>query len=176
MSAHVPHKIIDHTAKVAESRAKSSKTTKTFLVTTTWLRSIRQVTPRGPIYVEDYAPYRAHVENGLNDFYNNRIAETLQTRHPELVKPGAFTVKPETHLEINSYGYLHAHTFVEVTYDRIVNEDDPKQRLKDVIIDWKKFNQLFREVVNMGSVSTKIDIKNVDSSIENVKKYIMKHE
>lgn len=176
MSAHTPHKIIDHTAKVAESKAKSTRTTKTFLVTTTWLRPIRKVTNMGTEYVDDYGLYRAHVEKGLNDFYNNRVSETFQTRHPELVKPGAFAVKPETHLEINSYGYLHAHTFIELTYDRIVDESDVKKRLKDVIIDWRKFNQLFREVVNMGSVSTKIDIKNVDSSIENVKKYIMKHE
>jgi hypothetical protein len=176
MSAHTPHKIIDHTEKVAESRAKSTKTTKTFLVTTTWLRSIRKVTPSGPEYVDDYGAYRAHVESRLNEFYDQHVSNTFQTRHPELVKPGAFTVKPETHLEINSYGYLHAHTFIELTYDRIVDENDPKKRLKDVIIDWREFNRLFRDVVEMGSVSTKIDIKNVDSSIENVKKYLMKHE
>jgi hypothetical protein len=166
----------------AQTPAKKSRiASSVWFITSVYHRSVRKMTPEGPVFVPDYNEFKAYLNERVADFYDNYFRQCLVTPHPELqnVQP---SLRFDIALEINDRGILHHHCTVEASYPRIVDEADPKGRLMRIMIDYTALNRIFREVVvlAMGDgrvVAIKLQVENVKTnSLENLKNYILKHD
>lgn len=173
-----PVKIVDMTGGSVEVK-KSTKASSVWFVTSVYHRQVRRLTADGWEYIPDYEQFKDYLNDRVKDFYDNYFEEFCigAKYHPEILKykPQISLRFEELALEVNSMNLLHHHVIIEATYPRIVNEDDPQKRLKRFTIDYVALNKVFREVMNLGGISTKIKNENVaTNSYENLKNYILK--
>lgn len=157
---------------------KSAKASSVYFITTVYHRKVRQLTHEGWEYIPDYEEFKDYINEQVAEFYERDFVDCLKTMHPELAGRDPPTFKFDIALEVNVKGWLHHHCTVEATYDRIVDETDPKGRLMRWMIDYSEFNRVFREVLFPGKeVPVKVQIENIKTnSLENLKNYILKKQ
>lgn len=170
-------KIIDMTEGLVEVK-KSTKASSVWFLTSVYHRVVRRMTPDGWEYIPDYEDFKKYLNERVADFYDNYFEGCIGSKyHPEMMQylPEISLRFEDLALEVNSLGLLHHHVIVEATYPRIVNEADPQKRLKRFEIDYVALNKVFREVMQLGGISTKIKNENIQTnSYENLKNYILK--
>jgi len=158
-------------------KSKSDMTSKIWFITTVYHKRIRKLTPEGYEYAEDYEPFKEYCNDKVAEFFEERLLECFQTEHYDLLDAG-LEFNFDVSVEITGRGMLHHHTIVEAKYPRIVDESDPKHRLKDWVLNYTSVNKIFREVIFPNKeIPVKVQITNTGTnSIENLKNYILKKQ
>ncbi len=164
--------IKDNTRNVAHvDAAKSDTTGRVYLATLVYHRSME-------VEDEDFEQFKAYLNLQVAKFFQGRFLETLQCSGQELFQYGPPKLKFEPVMELNKKGYLHHHVVIEMTFKRIMDESNGK--LMRWGIDYRDFNRVFREAMDLGDpkeggIAIKIDLRDgKTNTLQNMINYVMK--
>lgn len=144
-----------------------------YLVTAVYHRQIDKDEP-------DFEGFKSYLNEKLAEFWSRRAQETLKVWRQELADLGPPKITVECSLEHNDVKKLHHHCLMQMEFPslRLPTAEGKPGKLETWQLDYGKFYEVFRDVMDFGeyTIPIKLDFKDLGpSNILNVKRYLMKN-